>query len=474
MGVAIRLTPPFFMRFNYLTSWFKKLFRVNPLTFECCLALVAFDLVLLASRLAALGYYSQLDANALALPAKLLGLIAALALGRFLTRHARNQKRKHESELWGEIETTYPGASVLRTIQRGYLALVAALIVCVCSFAVLTLDQCPSSAGSDQSAGPIARSIRGSHPWRIYNTKEIFDKNLSIVDENKMIETVASTYGELSIPYSDLCMALAIKHLKASALEQDHRSVRFQTELNRGWEVIGKTGSITHNFKAEEYGIFLLGYQSALKTAGGQDLAGKEGLAKCLAELNKNKDNPALSEEALEEIYWIASVAAEARGEHQLAGQLENEWRQRYPAPAVATVEPSVVPQSTAGSQSPLDIDLGLALALAALWPFLSPLFLLRCKIRWTRELEQAADREERLDFLGKLTTLALYDNRLHEANKLSKAMLAEVDYSEFDYALESSVIELNKQQQQNDRHTLYQSAQKKALFTKVIAYRNN
>lgn len=215
-----------------------------------------------------------------------------------------------------------------------------------------------------------------------------------------------------------------------------------------------------------------MGYQSAVQTAEGQELAGKEGLAKCLAELNKNKDNPALTEEALEEIYWIASVAAEARGDHQLAGQLENEWRKRHPVPAVVTVEPSVVPQSSAGQQSPLDIDLGLALALAALWPFLSPLFLLRCKIRWTRELEQATDREERLDFLGKLTTLALYDNRLREANKLSKAMLAEVDYSEFDYALESSVIELNKQQQ-NDLHTLYKSAPKKALFTKVIAYKN-
>ncbi|MFX8320213.1 hypothetical protein ABTL33_19595, partial [Acinetobacter baumannii] len=79
-------------------------------------------------------------------------------------------------------------------------------------------------------------------------------------------------------------MALAIKHLKASALEKDGRSARFQTELNRGWEVIGKTGSITHNFNAEEYAIFLLGYQSAIETAGGKDLAGKESLAKCLSE----------------------------------------------------------------------------------------------------------------------------------------------------------------------------------------------
>lgn len=352
------------------------------------------------------------------------GIFLCLSFFRYLTGAQRKQRLKHGQALWLYIEQTHPYLCRLRTAYRIYLTLLTGLIVCISAASVAkSLGQVgvfPLSS-REASVNKIAPKMAGNLKWRIYSLDTIFKSNLTWADEDRMIEEAALAYGEKSIPYSDLCTSLSLKHIReASKYEGQHP--RFDLEQTRATEILRKYGCTTQNFSSHEYSIFWLANRSALESAAGRSSIGKDYLNFALASLNQAKDNPQFQNQSLEEIYWITALAAEMQDDHQLAKRLEQEWLRQQ--------EISATPSSEANlAETPAQpaIDLSVFIALAALMSAMNSPFLLWCNWQWTKGLSRSQNKEQVLEFLSRLTTLALYDNRMEEANTLSCRMLAEV-----------------------------------------------
>lgn len=352
-------------------------------------------------------------------------IFLSLSLFRYLTFAKRKQRAKHGRALWQYVEQTHPYLCRLRTAYRAYSTLLTGLIVCLSIASVAQISQISATPQPTRDYASVNKTVPAlaAKRWRIYSLDTIFKSNLSWADEDRMIEEAALAYGEKSIPYSDLCTSLSLKHIReASKCVGQHP--RFDLEQTRATDILRKYGCTTQDFSASEYSIFWLANRSALESAAGRTNIGKDFLNYALARLNQAKDNPQFRSQSLEEIYWITALAAEMQEDHQLAKKLEEEWLRRPPEVTISSEADLAAP-----APGPA-MDLSVFIALAALMSAMNSPFLLWCNWQWTKSLARAQDQEETLEFLSRLTTLALYDNRMEEAHTLSSRMLKEVQYA--------------------------------------------
>jgi hypothetical protein len=350
-----------------------------------------------------------------------LSLVFAFWFWRKKTRLKRSQRATYAPELWKAFNREFLILDILRRACSVWTQFLTVLLTCMAClyFAGYTGESIAFgiyTCGDFATGERLYRKAWSILPSRLNQRDTIWSfwtKFGSLSDEKyteQVNSSIVKVYGENSLEFALRCESLAYghRHRAYTVFENTHSFKDALVEVYETESWSRRAASVYFANGSMTAAADLLSLSAQAQALQYKDVAAQESLEAALAQLRQGHYTNNCH---LRPAFKKLAHTAEMLGHKELAQALEEKAHSPL----------TVLVQKKSG---PLDAtSVAILLVMSILLPLLNPLFLALCRLRWGHQLRTAND--DTLKALDLLTTLALYDGRIKDAEAQSKMMLA-------------------------------------------------